>query len=373
MAESDNYYIGLMSGTSADAIDVVMVDLSEKNQLIAHHSEPLTAPFRHEIHQLATPSDHEIDRMGELDRQMGELFAEAVNALLTNTGIKPGQIRAIGSHGQTIRHRPPQGQMRGFTLQIGDPNIIAQHTGITTIADFRRRDMAAGGQGAPLVPAFHRAVFSSPSANRAIVNIGGIANITWLPTHGNILGFDTGPGNNLMDSWINEHQGYAYDAGGNWAASGRPHKALLQEMLDDSFFKLPPPKSTGREAFNPQWLRQILGRTDKEIPAADVQATLLELTAQSIADSISSLMDQTPTEVFVCGGGAYNGALMAALGQHLPRCAIDTTAALGLAPEWVEAMAFAWLAKQTLNRQSGNLCSVTGANTEVILGGVYYV
>jgi anhydro-N-acetylmuramic acid kinase len=372
MSESGNYYIGLMSGTSADAIDVVLVNLSENIQLVAHHSEPLSAPLRKEIHQLATPGDHEIDRAGELDRQLGELFAEAVNSLLSKTDLTPKQITAIGSHGQTIRHRPPKDQMRGFTLQIGDPNVIAQNTGITTVADFRRRDMAAGGQGAPLVPAFHRAIFASSSSNRVVANIGGIANITWLPTQGNVIGFDTGPGNGLMDAWINEHQGYAYDANGDWAASGRVHPTLLQELLDDSFFKLAPPKSTGREAFNPEWLRQILKRTESDIPTADVQASLLELTAQTIADSVSGLLHQTPGEVFVCGGGAYNSHLMEALQKHLPQCSVNTTLALGVPPEWVEAMAFAWLAQQTLNRHSGNLRSVTGANAEVILGGVYY-
>lgn len=367
-----DYYIGLMSGTSADAIDAVLVDLSANIQLIAHHSEPLTTALRNEIHQLAIPGQHELDRAGDLDRQLGDLFAGAAKTVLNKSGLNASQIKAIGSHGQTIRHRPPQGQLRGFTLQIGDPNIIAQHTGITTVADFRRRDMAAGGQGAPLVPAFHKAVFSSTEINRIIVNIGGIANITWLPHQGETIGFDTGPGNGLMDAWINEHQGYAYDADGVWATSGRIHPGLIQELLSDSFFSRPPPKSTGREAFNPEWLQQILMRIEADIPAADVQASLLELTVKTIADSINGLLLQMSGEVFVCGGGAYNTRLMDALRQHLPMCSVDSTLALGLASEWVEAVAFAWLAQQTLNRKSGNLRSVTGADKEVILGGVYY-
>lgn len=367
-----HYYIGLMSGTSADAIDAALVDFSNEPVLVGHFTEPLPTDLRQQIHQLSLPGDNEIDRMGDLDRRLGSLFAKAAMDLLDKTGLEANQIRAIGSHGQTIRHRPPQPSSRGFTLQIGDPNLIAEITGITTVADFRRRDMAAGGQGAPLVPAFHRAVFHSPEVGRAIVNIGGIANITWLPAEGDVIGFDTGPGNGLMDSWINLHQGHRYDRDGQWGDAGQVDGNFLATLLDDPFFRSPPPKSTGREAFNLDWLQSNLARLAVPIAAIDVQATLRELTARSIAQDIQRLGGESAAEVYICGGGAYNQSLMKSLRQHLPQHTIDTTSTLGVDPQWVEAMAFAWLAKQTLNRKSGNLCSVTGAKAEVILGGVYF-
>jgi anhydro-N-acetylmuramic acid kinase len=368
----DNYYIGLMSGTSADAIDAVLVDLSKDITLIGHISRPLPVILRSEIHELSRSGANEIDRLGALDRHLGHLFATATLDLLEKTGFKPSQITAIGSHGQTIRHRPPGEQCVGFTLQIGDPNTIAEITGITTVADFRRRDMAAGGQGAPLVPAFHKAIFSSPGVNRVIVNIGGIANITWLPTNGDVIGFDTGPGNNLMDGWIFQHQGKNYDANGDWAASGKPHNELVSKLGDDVYFRLPAPKSSGRETFNQDWLNKILLSMDSIISPADVQASLLELTAKTIADDIKRLDKTTKGEVFVCGGGAFNLHLMTQLQAKLPAYTVQSTGKLGVAPTCVEGMAFAWLAQRTLRREVGNLCSVTGAKNEVILGGVYF-
>lgn len=364
-------YIGLMSGTSADAIDAVAVDFSTSVHLVGHHSLTLPPALRTQIHQLTIPGHDEINRTSVLDRHLGDLSAECVLALLEKINLSSTDIRAIGSHGQTIRHHPTSPQTRGYTLQIGDPNIIANTTGITTIADFRRRDIAAGGQGAPLVPAFHRALFSTSEVNRVIINIGGIANITWLPTTGEVIGFDTGPGNTLMDAWIGMHLGSGYDANGDWAGSGSINQALLKSLLEHSFFTQQPPKSTGREAFNLAWLVKILEQAGLNKPE-DIQATLLELTAKTIALNIEELANDSATELFVCGGGAYNSRLMARLAALLPHYPLETTQKLGVAPEWVEAMAFAWLARQTLNRMAGNLCSVTGAEREVILGGIYF-
>lgn len=364
-------YIGLMSGTSADAIDAALVDLQSTPQLIAQHTLPLPLKTRQQIHGLSLPDDNEIDRMGALDVDMGKLFAQASLELLSKASVSAAQITAIGSHGQTIRHRPPRSPQGTFTLQIGDPNLIAELTGITTVADFRRRDMAAGGQGAPLVPAFHRAIFHAQDKDRVIVNIGGMANITWLPAQGQVLGFDTGPGNVLMDTWIAEHLGKSYDQHGAWAASGKTCTTLLTDLLSASYFKMAAPKSTGRESFNRTWLNQSLRKLASTLAPADVQATLLELTAITIADSINSL-SQAPKEIFICGGGAYNKVLMQRLGTLLPSDTIASTAVLGVDPQWIEAMAFAWLAQQTIDHKPGNLCEVTGAKREVILGGVYY-
>lgn len=358
-----------MSGTSADAIDAVLVQFGEKTHLVANYSEPLSDAIRHQIHSLALPAANEIDRMGMLDIDLAKLFADTTLKLLEQANVSPHHVIAIGSHGQTIRHRPP-GSVEGcFTIQIGDPSSIAELTGITTVSDFRRRDIAAGGQGAPLVPAFHRAIFHSPVQHRVIVNIGGMANLTWLPKQGPTLGFDTGPGNVLMDGWTLTHLGKSYDESGAWAATGDINQELLDRLLQHSFFALPYPKSTGREAFNRQWLGLALNEID--IPAEDVQATLLELTAITISNAIKALSPESK-EVFVCGGGAYNQHLMKRLQVLLEKDKLETTASLGVDPQWIEAMAFAWLAQQTMNRQPGNLKEVTGARREVVLGGVYY-
>jgi anhydro-N-acetylmuramic acid kinase len=369
MTETE-YYLGIMSGTSADAIDLVVVNFSgTQPELFANHSISLAPDIRRKIHALATPQYNEIDLLGELDQQLGELFAEGVNQLLIKYHLHPSQVLALGSHGQTLRHRPPGTVAHPFTLQIGDPNIIAERTGITTVADFRRRDMAAGGQGAPLVPAFHQALFRHPKVDRLVVNIGGMANITWLPKAGQTLGFDTGPGNVLMDAWILKALGKSYDAEGAWAKSGKVSEVLLQRLLAHPFFQLPAPKSTGRETFNLDWLDQV--RQELPLENEDIQATLLALTAQTIAQDILRL---TPNccEVFICGGGAYNTKLMQELKRLLPEAQVASTAVLGIAPAWIEAMAFAWLARQTMTHQTGNLGSVTGAKREVILGGVYF-
>ena len=313
---------------------------------------------------------NEVERMGELDMALGELFAAAANAVIKKSGLAPKDIRAIGSHGQTIRHRPRAAHP--FTLQIGNPSVIAERTGITTVADFRARDIAAGGQGAPLVPAFHRHVFHSPQRHRVIVNIGGIANITCLPADAAqpVTGFDTGPGNTLLDQWIRHRQGRSHDDNGQWAAAGRASNELLEQLLADPYFAAPPPKSTGREHFNLEWLQGHLKRLAAPPADADVQATLMQLTAGTIAGAIRRFLPETQ-EAYVCGGGAHNRALMAALTGNLSGIKVATTEALGLPPDWVEAAAFAWLAHQALQGQPGNVPSVTGAKRAVILGGIY--
>jgi anhydro-N-acetylmuramic acid kinase len=363
------HYIGLMSGTSVDGIDAALVTIpvNGKLALLATHQHPLPATVRDAIQALMQPGPNEIEREGELDVQLGRLFAVATHALLAKSGVGASRVRAIGSHGQTIRHRPHAPYP--FSRQIGNPSVIAEDTGITTVADFRARDLAAGGEGAPLVPAFHRWLFRKPGVHRAIVNIGGIANITWLPASENsaVLGFDTGPGNTLLDQWIARHHNEPYDRDGAWAASGHVQKDLLAQLLADAYFANAPPKSTGREHFNLAWLeRQLAGKLAPE----DIQATLAELTAASIAQGLK-LLPEKIGEIFICGGGSHNRHLLARLRALLPGIPAATTAILGLDPDWVEAAAFAWLAHQTLAGHTGNLPSVTGARHPVLLGGIY--
>lgn len=363
-------FVGLMSGTSADSIDAALVAFeSETCRLLATHSHNLSPDLKNEIHALSFASHNEITRMGVLDQQLGHCFATAVKELLNRAEIPAHKITAIGSHGQTIRHEPAHEGGTRFTLQIADANIIAEHTGILTIADFRRRDIACGGQGAPLAPAFHRAQFSSAREHRCIVNIGGIANITALPVGGSVIGFDTGPGNTLLDAWIQQCSSLAFDRDGAWAASGTCIPALLHAMLQHPFLSRPPPKSTGREDFHIQWLNALL-RSHSDAAPADVQATLLEFTAATIAQAIDAYCPPA-SAVFVCGGGAHNGALMGRLQAHLPQNAVCTTEALGLEPDWVEAVAFAWLAKQYVDGKPGNLPAVTGAAHSTMLGAAY--
>lgn len=363
-------YIGLMSGTSLDAIDAVLVDFASGVRLVGTHTIPLPAPLRGQLAALCQSGPDEIERMGRLDVEIAELFALAALGVLASSEHTAPEIRAIGSHGQTIRHRPQT--TPGFTLQIGDPNVIAERTGIAVVADFRRRDMAAGGQGAPLVPAFHAAVFGHPERNRVILNLGGIANITVLPANNPdaVTGFDTGPANLLMDGWSMACRGQPYDAGGEWGASGDVSMHLLGRLLAHPFLSLPPPKSTGREDFNLEWLRSELDGMAGRLPDADVQATLLELTTESVARAICDLALE-PGDLFLCGGGAHNKALCHRLISRLPDWVIASTSSLGLAPGWVEATAFAWLARQRLERQPGNMPAVTGAKGARVLGGLY--
>jgi len=358
-----------MSGTSADAIDAVLAEFSPHPVLVASHSYTLPASLKQEIHALSRPGHNEIERAFDLDAALGELFAKSVGELLSKTEINPRDILAIGSHGQTIRHRPATAEKPGFSWQIGDPNIIAERTGITTVADFRRRDIAAGGQGAPLVPAFHHAIFHSTDRDRVVLNIGGISNITWLPAQGSVIGFDTGPGNTLMDAWIQRHKGLPFDRNGDWAATGNKSSALLEKLLDDSYFSLPAPKSSGPERFNLAWLDKILHEPAfSTLSPEDIQATLLDLTVQSVA---SSIRPYAPDEVYVCGGGYRNTQLMKRLQIALPESIPGSTADLGVDPEWAEALAFAWLAKQTIEGKPGNMEAVTGAERKCVLGGIY--
>jgi anhydro-N-acetylmuramic acid kinase len=368
----NDLYIGLMSGTSADGIDAALVDFSQSQPtVVATYYSPYSATMRDKILALCQKGEDEIQRLGELDLLLGKAFAQAVGNLLKQQSLSSSAIKAIGSHGQSIRHLPHHPHR--FTIQIGDPNIIAAETGITTVADFRRKDIAFGGQGAPLVPAFHQHVLASDQINRVIVNIGGIANITLLPQKnpGPIIGFDTGPGNVLLDGWINTDQRESHDKNGAWGAQGKVDSALLDRLLADHYFELPPPKSTGREHFNLVWLQKYLHAHGKTISPVDVQTTLVELTASSLLLGIRKYLQQG--EILVCGGGAHNTFLMARL-QALagPTFMVDSTQKYGIDPDWVEAMAFAWLARQTLNRQPGNLPSVTGARQTAVLGGVYY-
>lgn len=362
-------YIGLMSGTSLDGIDASLVEFNDKEiNLIAFGYSPFSDSLKNDIRQLSQPNiPILLKKYGSLDFRLGELFAQASNNLLAKANIPSESITAIGSHGQTVYHSPNQ----SFSLQIGDPNIIAEKTGITTIADFRRRDIAAGGQGAPLVPAFHQAIFSQlvnlDMQAISIVNIGGIANITYL-AGGKTIGFDTGPGNALIDHWTQKHLKTEYDKNGDWAKKGTINTALVSHLKNDPYFKLIPPKSTGKEYFSPDWLEQKTSLFP-HCSAEDIQASLCELTAETITDNIlqyAPLSKQT----LVCGGGVHNQYLISLIKKKLTY-PVTSTAAFGINPDHVEAMAFAWLARQTMSNLPGNLTETTGAIAPVILGGIY--
>ncbi|WP_116368897.1 anhydro-N-acetylmuramic acid kinase [Parahaliea mediterranea] len=370
----DPLFIGLMSGTSVDGIDCALTRITPAGvELLATCEHPIADDTRRRITAISQRGDNEIERMGALDRELGELFASATLALLEQSGHRAEDIRAIGSHGQTIRHLPPSVHRPpeyGFTLQIGDPNTIAERTGITTVADFRRRDIATGGEGAPLAPAFHAAAFAAQGLSRVILNIGGIANASLLDGAGGVRGFDTGPGNTLLDHWVQRHQGRPYDRDGQWAAEGEVDSVLLAQLLAHDFLARTGPRSTGKEAFNLAWLDQQLQQLPHSPEPQAVQSTLAEFTAASIAESIAREAGPLD-EVYVCGGGARNTDLMRRLYRRLSPARLDTTAALGIDPEWVEAAAFAWLAWRTLGGLAGNVPAVTGANRDVVLGGIY--
>ncbi len=362
-------FIGLMSGTSLDGIDTALVHIENGRTELVHALEcPWPADLAQALLALRRHRSLSLIELGELDQRCGEQFAHACLTLLEQSGTSAAQITAIGSHGQTLFHHP-LGQYP-FTLQIGDPNLIAEITGITTIADFRRRDMAAGGQGAPLVPAFHKTVFQHPKRHRVVLNIGGIANISILPAgSAPVYGFDTGPGNCLMDQWIRHSKGAAFDEQGRFARSGQVDQRLLQQLLNDDYFRLPPPKSTGTEYFSLAWLQKVL-RDYPELCAADIQATLLELTAYSIHQEVQSHAPRSD-EVIICGGGAKNPALVQALQRHFAQTPVFSSERLGINPDWMEAIAFAWLAHANIQRIPGNLPTVTGADGPRILGGIY--
>jgi anhydro-N-acetylmuramic acid kinase len=362
------YYIGLMSGTSMDGVDAVLVDFqSDKPVVIATHEEPILTHLLTQLHLLADPKTGDINLLGECHRACGELFSVAVNKLLTTANVPNKDIIAIGSHGQTVRHMP--NLPHPFSLQIGDANCIAVNTNIDTIADFRSKDIALGGQGAPLVPAFHQNVFGHNKKDRVILNIGGISNITWLgKNNSKVIGFDTGPGNTLLDMWYQQYHSTIYDKSGLWAASGQAHQSLLNRMLQHPYFSAEAPKSTGRELFNISWLQQHLGHFPA-IQPQDVQATLSQLTAQSIANEILKLSDHV--DIYICGGGIFNQDLVLRIQTLLPLSTVTSTSDLGVEPQWVEAIAFAWLAYCHVNKKTSNLPAVTGASRAAILGGFY--
>jgi anhydro-N-acetylmuramic acid kinase len=365
------YYLGLMSGTSMDGIDAALVDLQNVQPTLLC-ARTLAWPEAIQ-QQLARVVDHpeavSLHTLGQLDAAVGETFAEAARSIIQEAGINTKEIRAIGSHGQTLFHAPES--QPAFSHQCGDPNRIAEITGITTVADFRRRDIAAGGQGAPLVPAFHQAVFSSPDQARAVLNIGGMANLTLLPaSSAPVSGFDTGPGNVLMDIWCHRHLGKAHDKNGEWAQGGECHQPLLDMLLEHPFLKQAPPKSTGREMFCEDFLDKQLSRLPAAPKVVDVQRTLLEFTVRTICGAVNTYSGDI-RQLLVCGGGVHNTFLMQRLSASLEGIDIASTEAFGLHPDWVEAVAFAWLAKATLQGQPGNLPSVTGASHPVVLGAIY--
>ncbi|MEM6511457.1 MAG: anhydro-N-acetylmuramic acid kinase [Pseudomonadota bacterium] len=354
-------YAGLMSGTSRDAIDAVIVDLDEHSiDVVCSLSRPYAPPLRAELDQLiSSPETVALANLGELHARVGDAFAEAAQRVIEAAGASPGDIRAIGSHGQTVHHGPDA--TYPYSMQIGDAARIAQTTGVATVADFRSADIAAGGQGAPLVPPFHRWLFGEPGRTTAVVNIGGIANAT-IVTDETLLGFDTGPGNTLLDAWTRIHRDQPFDRDGVWASTGKVEPDMLATMLSDPYFDRPPPKSTGFEYFNRQWIESF----ESSVPD-NTQATLLALTVQSIATAIRPY---APDDVLVCGGGVHNSALMASLRDEFGK-AVSSTAERGLDPDLVEASAFAWLASRRLASLPGNAPTVTGASREVPLGAVY--
>lgn len=365
-----------MSGTSLDGVDVVLVSFEDPEpQLLSSHCHPIPNELQQLLLTVSSPNwQGSLSSIGILNQKLGKLFASAVNQQLKTSTVRPEQVQAIGSHGQTVWHQPT-GE-HPFSLQLGDANQIAELTGITTVADFRSRDMAAKGQGAPLVPAFHRKALTHKENNRIILNIGGIANITLLPaasnTNNTVTGFDTGPGNGLIDAWTYKHKGSNYDKNGSWARSGTILDNILEELLSEPYFSLPSPKSTGKEIFNLSWLSNKTKEDLTSYKPEDVQSTLTELTAITIAKNIENNVDtQKYDECYVCGGGAHNTFLMERLQSHLPDTTVNTTQKVGIDPDWMEAIAFAWLAKQTIEGKTGNLPSSTGAKGPRILGAIY--
>lgn len=377
---------GVMTGTSMDAIDVAILEIGEtvtlgqiqpELSLRGFFSRPIDAALRETLMELQQRGDDELHRSALIANSYADAVSRTVLEALTSLNLRSGDLTALGVHGQTLRHQP----RLGYTIQLNAPARIAEATGITVVSDFRSRDIAAGGQGAPLVPAFHQAIFSDPVEQRAIVNIGGIANITWLGAP--VLGYDTGPGNILMDGWVQRHLGVDFDHAGSWAASGHLHKGLLAAMLGDPFFSYAPPKSTGRDLFNSAWIETFLCQSAfKAIGPADVQATLLALTASSIANEIGRLESQAKKSgrprcdrVLICGGGARNAALLHGLAQSINKSTghpvpVESTEALGWPPQAIEAAAFAWLAHQALSRNAASIPSVTGAIGPRILGSI---
>jgi anhydro-N-acetylmuramic acid kinase len=367
-------YIGLMSGTSLDGIDAVLVDLdgdaeTGRAHVLGHAHSPYVETLRVELLALNSPGHDELHRAAVAANRIALAYAQLVERLLAQTGIAAVDVTAIGAHGQTVRHRPQEFEGGGYTLQLLNGALLAELTSIDIVCDFRSRDLAAGGQGAPLVPAFHAERFSRPGEDVAVLNLGGIANLTLLPATGQVLGFDCGPGNALMDTWCRRHLGTAYDEDGRWAASGHVSSGLLAEMLAEPFFSRQPPKSTGRDLFNPEWLHARLAPF-AAVSAVDIMATLAELTASSAISAIDEHQARTTT-LLVCGGGAYNQHLMARMAARRPGMTVGSTADAGIVPDQVEALAFAWLAREFMGGRAGNLPAVTGAQGPRPLGALH--
>ncbi len=361
-------YIGLMSGTSMDGVDAGLLTIGDSFRLERGITRPYPPKLRQRLQALVDDATRvSLDELGALDTAIARCFAAAALAVIDEAGLQPADIAALGSHGQTVRHQP-HGE-HAFSLQIGNASVIAAGTGIRTVSDFRSRDVALGGQGAPLAPAFHRAAFASETEVRAVVNLGGIANLTVLHPDGSVTGHDTGPGNVLMDAWIHNNTGADYDAGGDWARAGTMHRDLLDRLLDEPYFAKAPPKSTGRELFSLPWLTRRLIAMPEQPSAADVQATLCELSAKTIADAIERYAPGA-RRCLLCGGGARNRFLAERLAAKLRPIVVEPTDEHGLAAEWVEAAAFAWLAWRTMNGRPGNLPAVTGASAAAVLGSV---
>ena len=366
-SESPDIYLGCISGTSVDGLDIAAAVFDDTGaEVMAAATTPLPDELRETLLRLGQPGDDDLDLLGHTDAALGQFIGTALKTFLDNAGIAASDVVAIGSHGQTVRHRPqPSSQGPAFTMQIGDPNRIAEETGITTVADFRRRDMAAGGQGAPLVPPFHQFVFGNISAKPVAANIGGISNVTILGD--DLTGFDTGPGNALLDAWCEKHQSIPYDSDGAWSRTGKVNEPLLKAMLADPYFAAAPPKSTGREYFHLTWLENFPEHQDRE--PADVQATLVELTARCITDALTRWAADC-TDLVVCGGGRLNSHLMARL-DDLADAPVRDSEHFGLDGDSIEATAFAWLAYRHMSGAAGNAPSVTGASGQRVLGAIY--
>jgi anhydro-N-acetylmuramic acid kinase len=357
-------YVGLMSGTSLDGADAALIDFSDRfPRILAFATVPFPVDLRDRILQLSEPGSDSMELSGKVCLELADLYARAVEGVIAGGGVARDSIVAIGCHGQTVRHRPDL----GFTIQLNDPARLAELTGIDVVADFRRRDMAAGGQGAPLVPAFHEAVFRNERKSRAVVNIGGISNVTWLPASRRTVGFDCGPGNVLLDGWARRHIGTHYDEDGAWAARGRTDTALLERLLEEPFLKSPPPKSTGRELFRLDWLER---RLSPAMAPADVQSTLTDFTAHAIIGAIERFCADTQ-EIYLAGGGARNSALVSRIKALAKGRPVEPTDVLGVPTSHVESMAFAWLAMKCVRKEPVDLTAATGAKGPRILGAIY--
>ncbi len=363
-------YIGLMSGTSMDGVDAVLVRVEADGsvQALAHDYQPFGAELRAELLALNSPGDNELQRAALAGNAVARAYAQVCGALLNAQRRVPQDIRALGAHGQTVRHRPGEFDGTGFTLQVLNASLLAELTGIAVVHDLRSRDLAVGGQGAPLVPAFHRAALAQPGEDVAVLNVGGISNVSLLWADGRSGGFDCGPGNCLMDGWIHRHQGASYDAGGQWAAQGQVHAGLLAALIAEPYFHQAPPRSTGRDLFHLGWLDERIAAHAPQVSAVDVQATLLELSARCVTDSLAAHAPGAWRELLVCGGGAFNEALLGRLRALLPGMTVATTDRRGLPPMQVEGAAFAWLAMRHVRGLPGNLPAATGGTGLRVLG-----